>query len=225
MKFPGVLLTVVLTTCLLRAEDRSAFGNGEGVSGSVQALVVQQDGKVVIGGTFTAVNGVPRQNLARLNADGTLDAAFLPQTIDGPNGPVAALLLLPDGSILAGGDFSAVGNLIRGDLVKFKPDGTADADFGKMEGGVATNGSVAALALQPDGSIIVGGTFTTFYGQPRRGIARLGADGTVARADPGLENLNGKVVALGTNSQGMAFAGGNFAVPTQNAHGILRLSH
>lgn len=225
MKFPGVLLTVVLTTCLLRAEDRSAFGNGEGVSGSVLALVVQQDGKVVIGGTFTAVNGVPRQNLARLNADGTLDAAFLPQTIDGPNGPVGALLLLPDGSILAGGDFSAVGNLIRGDLAKFKPDGTADADFGKMEGGVATNGSVAALALQPDGSIIVGGTFTTFYGQPRRGIARLGADGTVAQADPGLANLNGKVAALGTNSQGMTFAGGTFAVPTQNAHGILRLSH
>ncbi len=225
MKFLGVLLIVVLTPCLLRAEDRSAFGNGEGVSGSVLALVVQQDGKVVIGGAFTAVNGVPRQNLARLNADGTLDAGFLPQTIDGPNGPVAALLLLPDGSILAGGDFSSVGNLIRGDLVKLKPDGTADADFGKMEGGVATNGSVSALALQPDGSIIVGGFFTTFYGQPRRSIARLGADGTVAGAGRESENLSGKIAALGVGPQGAAFAGGAFSTPTQNAHGILRLSH
>lgn len=225
MKYFFVPLILLATSALLRAEDRSAFGNGEGVNGEVLALAVQPDGKVVIGGIFTAVNGVTRQNLARLNADGTLDAGFIRQSVEGPNGPVAALLVLPDGSILAGGNFSSVGNLVRGDLVKYTPDGTADAEFGAMEGGVATNGSVSALALQPDGSIVVGGSFTTFYGQPRRSVARLNADGTVAKAGRESDTLSGKVGALGTGQEGAAFAGGSFSSPGQSAHSILRLSH
>ena len=225
MHFFTVSLCLLVGSCLLRAQDSPAFGKGEGVNGNVLALAVQPDGKVVIGGAFTAVNGVPRQNLARLNPDGSLDAGFIAQAGEGPNGPVAALLLFPDGSVLAGGNFTTAGNLVRGDLVKFRADGTADAQFGGMEGGVATNGSVAALALQPDGSIIVGGNFTTFYGQPRRGIARLNADGTVAKAGRESQTLNGSVAALGLDLQGNVFAGGHFSEPAQSARGVLRLSH
>lgn len=225
MKHIFVPLGLLLASCLLPAQDLSAFGNGEGVTGEVLALVAQKDGQIVLGGSFTAVNGVPRQNLARLNADGTLDAGFISQAAEGPNGPVAALLLLPDGSVIAGGDFTTAGNLVRGDLVKFKPDGTVDAKFGAMEGGIATNGSVSALALQPDGSIIVGGNFTTFYGQPRRGVARLNVDGTVAKAGKESETLNGRVRALGAGLEGAVFAGGDFSSPGQRARGILRLSH
>ncbi len=218
---PFILLFSVL---LLPAQDSPGFGKGEGVNGSVLALTVQPDGKVIIGGSFTAVNGVPRQNLARLNADGTLDAGFISQAVEGPNGPVAALLLLPDGSVIAGGNFSTAGNLVRQDLVKFKADGTADAQFGSMEGGGATNGSVSALAAGTDGSLIVGGSFTTFYGQPRRNIARLNADGTVAKAGRESDLLNGSVLALAVDSAGAAFAGGKFSDPGQNARSILRLS-
>lgn len=225
MKHTFALLGLFLASCLLPAQDLSAFRDGEGVTGSVLALVVQKDGQVIIGGAFTAVNGVPRQNLARLNADGTLDAGFIPQAVEGPNGPVAALLLMPDGSVIAGGDFTSAGNLVRGDLVKYKPDGTADAEFGAMEGGVATNGSVSALALQPDGSIVVGGSFTTFYGQPRRGIARLNGDGTVAKAGKESDTLSGKVSALGIGKNGAVFAAGAFSYPGQSARSILWLGH
>lgn len=225
MKQLFVPLGFFLASCLLPAQDVSAFGNGEGVRGEVLAMVVQKDGQIIIGGSFTAVNGVPRQNLARLNVDGTLDAGFIPQAAEGPNGPVNALLLLPDGSLIVGGDFSSAGNLVRGDLIKYKPDGTVDPKFGDMEGGVATNGSVTALALQPDGSMVVGGSFTTFYGQPRRSIARLNADGIVAKSGKESDTLSGKVSALGTGREGAVFAGGSFSYPGQNAHGILRLSH
>lgn len=225
MKHTFAILGFLLASSLLPAQDLSAFRNGEGVTGSVLALVAQKDGQIIIGGAFTAVNGVPRQNLARLNADGTLDAKFIPQAVEGPNGPVAALLLLPDGSVIAGGDFTSAGNLVRGDLVKYKPDGTADAEFGAMEGGVATNGSVSALALQPDGSIVVGGSFTTFYGQPRRSIARINPDGTVAKAGKESDTLSGKVSALGIGQEGAVFAAGSFSYPGQSARSILRLSH
>ena len=42
------------------------------------ATAVQPDGKILIGGSFSSVLGVPRNNIARLNTDGTLDIAFNP---------------------------------------------------------------------------------------------------------------------------------------------------
>jgi len=206
------------------AQTADSFGSGEGVEGRVLALVAQPDGKVVLGGSFTAVNGVPRQNLARVNADGSVDTTFIPQAVEGPNGPIAALLLLPDGSIIAGGDFTTAGNLNRSDLVKIAPDGKADATFGAQEGGVATNGSIAALARLPDGSIAVGGNFNTFYGLPRRGIAKILPDGTVAQATPSLPMLNGSVAALASTPAGGVVAGGEFTAPTQTAQSLLRLA-
>lgn len=216
---------LLLLGCLpLHAESNSAFGSAEGINGEVLCIVVQKDGKVVIGGAFSAVNGVPRQNLARLNPDGSLDEGFISQSVMGPNGPVAALLLLPDGGILAGGNFNSAGNIERTDLVKFHADGTADAGFGAQEGGVATNGSIAALALLPDGSIVVGGNFTTFYGKPRRGIALLNAAGDVAAGPKQSGTLNGFVAALGLDPGGNPLAAGKFSDPAQNARGILKFA-
>lgn len=213
----------VLSVAPAFSQSEVSFGSGEGVNGEVLALVVQPDGKVVIGGAFSAVNGVPRQNLARLNADGSLDAGFISQAVEGPNGPVLALLLLSDGSVLAGGNFSSAGNLVRSDLAKFRADGSADAGFGAQEGGVATNGSVAALAALPDGSILVGGNFNTFYGKPRRGIAKLGPDGSVVEGPHASSVLNGSVAALGASPAGDAYVAGRFTDPSQNARSILRL--
>jgi uncharacterized delta-60 repeat protein len=218
----AVALAGILCSPPVRGE--TGFGSGEGVTGEVLAIATQKDGKVVIGGSFTAVNGVTRQNLARLNPDGSLDTSFIPQSVLGPNGPVAALLILPDGAILAGGNFETAGNLPRTDLVKFSSDGVADPSFGAQEGGVATNGSIAALALQPDGGIIVGGNFSTFYGKIRHGIARLNPDGSVAAAFRQSETLSGSVAALTVAPDGTAFAGGRFSDPSQNAHSILKPS-
>ena len=217
---------LLLPFCLLPLSGApdAGFGSGEGVNGEVLCIAVQTDGKAVIGGLFTAVNGVPRQNLARLNPDGSLDKEFISQSVMGPNGVVAALLALPDGSILAGGNFNTACNLQRADLVKFHPDGTADATFGAQEGGVATNGSVAALALLPDGSIVVGGNFSSFYGKPRRGIALLNADGSVAEGPKQAAALSGFIAALGLTPEGEALAVGKFSDPGQTARGILKLA-
>jgi hypothetical protein len=218
------LLTLLLALAAVPAfaQIEPGFGTGEGVNGEVLAIVVQKDGKVVIGGAFTAVNGVPRQNLARFNRDGSLDEEFIPRTELGPNGPVAALLVMPDGGILAGGNFSSAGNLVRRNLVKILSDGTADAKFGAQEGGDATNGAIAALALESDGNILVGGAFTSFFGSVRRGIARLTPDGTLATGPRQSTTLNGSVAALGICPDGSAIAGGAFSDSSQSARGILK---
>lgn len=199
---------------------QSAFDRDDGVEGSVAAMVVQPDGKIVIGGSFTAVNGVPRYNIARLNADGTLDPNFANSPEAGVTGPVQALALTSDGSIVVGGAFNQAGGVPILNLALYKADGTVDADFLKvLQPGVG--GAVLAVAVESDGSILIGGTFATVSGKPRRGIARLTADGSVTGPVPPKGEMTGKVEALAPLPAGGAVAGGNFELTTQNARSLL----
>src|SRR5207247_8427661 len=87
-----------------------------GTSG-VSSVAVHADGRVVIGGSFTAVGGRRRNYVAQLNADGTLDQAFQtdglsragvsgPPYIGGPG--VSALGLQCDGRLVLGGAFIVI---------------------------------------------------------------------------------------------------------------------
>ena len=75
------------------------------------AVAVQPDGKVLVGGQFAAVNGTNRNNIARLNANGSLDGTFNPGT--GADGAVRSVALQPDGNLLIGGDFTIVNGVAR----------------------------------------------------------------------------------------------------------------
>ncbi len=143
---------------------------------SVITLAFQSDGKILIGGNFTMINGSARQGIARLNTNGSLDASFNPTQLTG-NAAIAIvndIIVLPDDRILIGGRFTPGGVFQR--LLRLNNNGTIDATFTP---GV-TNGNVSDILRQPDGKILVGGTFTTtFNGQPRSGIARVNEDGTI----------------------------------------------
>ena len=152
--------------------DRS-FNPGTGANGPVYALARQPDGKILVGGQFTTINGVTRGGIARLNANGSLDASFNPGTgVGGIVGGsrVDALALQPDGKILVGGFFTTFNGLARSWIARLNSDGTVDTSFN-----AATSGAVQSFALQPDGKMLVGGGFNV----PRLGIARLNADGSV----------------------------------------------
>src|SRR6478609_7230404 len=79
-----------------------SFDPGLGVNGALNAVVVQADGKVIIGGQFTTVRGLLRTNLARLNADGSGDATFNPAN---EFDLVDSLVLQPDGKLLVGSQY------------------------------------------------------------------------------------------------------------------------
>jgi hypothetical protein len=73
-----------------------------GSSGAVSAIVLQTDGRVLVGGAFVALDGVARNRVGRLNSNGTLDAGFNPGS--GANATVYCLYQQPNGKILIGGD-------------------------------------------------------------------------------------------------------------------------
>src|SRR5207245_1536632 len=88
-------------------------GYDPNANSAVRVVVVQPDGKILIGGEFTTLspNGgaaVTRNRIARLNPDGTLDA-FNPNA----NVTVDAIAVQADGKILAGGAFSNIGGQTR----------------------------------------------------------------------------------------------------------------
>lgn len=171
----------------------STFADGlSGANRTVVGIALQQDGRILIGGDFTTVNGEPRNRIARLHPDGTLDESF-GRDLSGADGAVYCLALLGDGKILIGGDFSEINGLPRERVARLNQDGTVDAIFG--EGHAGADGSVGALAVQSDGKILIGGRFTNIAGSPRNRIARLHADG-------GLDDGFGKDLAGADESVG-----------------------
>jgi uncharacterized delta-60 repeat protein/uncharacterized repeat protein (TIGR01451 family) len=148
------------------------FDPGDGPDDIVRAVAIQSDGKVLIAGDFSYVDGVSRNSVARLNTDGSLDTTFDPG--DGADGPVYALVLQPDGRVLIGGDFSNVADVPRSRIGRLNADGSLDATF---DPGAGADDTIYSLAVQPDGNIIAGGIFTSFDQTRRVGLTRVFPNG------------------------------------------------
>ncbi|MBI5387363.1 MAG: trypsin-like serine protease [Verrucomicrobia bacterium] len=165
------------------------FSTGSGLDGTVFAIAMQDDGKILIGGEFTRVNGTNRFRIARLLPNGALDLSFDPA--GGMNAAVRAILFQPDGRIVAGGSFTGVNGTPRNYLARLNQDGSLDTDFLSLAASpnnVGANDSVYALALQVDGKILAGGDFTAFNNVTRKRLTRLRSDGTT---DPTINFGNG----------------------------------
>jgi uncharacterized delta-60 repeat protein len=158
------------------------FNAGTGVGAqSVYSVAVQSDGKVLIGGDFTTVNGTNRGGIARLNADGRLDSSFNPGTgVTGGNYVVASVAVQSDGKVLIGGNFATVNGTNRSRIARLNADGGLDGSF---HPGTGVTGSgvtiVDSVIVQPDGKVLIGGSFTSVNSTNRNRMARLNADGSL----------------------------------------------
>ena len=95
------------------------------IDGDVFDVLSQLDNKVVVVGDFSAVAGEERNSVARLNIDGSLDLAFDPG--EGPDGPVFAATLTPDGLVVIVGDFLFIDG-------RYSPSiAVLDAETGKVD--------------------------------------------------------------------------------------------
>jgi trimeric autotransporter adhesin len=181
-----------------------SFNPGSGANNSVYALAVQGDGKIIIGGGFTAYNGATRSYLARLNADGSLDAGFAPNF----NDAVYAVAVQKDGKVLIGGAFTSVNDVPCNYITRLNADGSLDATFTL---GTGANNAVYTIALQTDGKILIGGAFSFYNAVSRNGVARLNADGVLDTSfNPGSGASGGTVYTLAIQNDGKVLIGGYF---------------
>ena len=184
-----------------------SFDPVAGADAIIYALALQPDGNILIGGAFEHYRGTPRRGIARVTPSGALDTTFDPGEGLGLGEWIYALALQEDGKILIGGTFATYDGVARNHIARLNADGTLDATF---DPGAGTDSEVYAIALQPDGKILIGGAFTTCGGEPRAYVARLGAGGALdATFDPGL-GPNDRVESLAYLPGGKVLIGGYF---------------
>ena len=203
--------------------DPTASGRRVGVAGqgaSVNAIAVEPDGAVLIGGDFIGINGKRRNGVARLHADGSLDPS-----LDGlgVGGVVYALVRQADGKVLVVGRFSAADGQPHSVIVRFNPDGSLDPGFNATITG-APWAWANSLALQADDKIVVGGRFTKVNGIAITNLARLNADGTLDQSFDSAYSWGGDaswIFSIALQPDGKILVGGHFRAPHP---GVARLN-
>ncbi len=223
LPFAGLVLLVSLGAALdARSFTLPNDGFDPNANGIVNTLLIQPDGKLLMGGYFTQIHpyGNPisgHSYIARLNHDGTVDSGFSPNA----NDVVRVMALQPNGQIIVGGQFTTIqpggggAPVPRGYVARLNADGSLDNVFNPN-----ANGVVYAVAYQPNGQIVIGGSFTTV--QPggaaapttRNHIARFNSDGTL---DTGFDpNADRPVLSLAIDPSGKVLVGGGFTTLQPN---------
>jgi uncharacterized delta-60 repeat protein len=176
------------------------------LAGNIYAISRQTDGKVLIGGSFTSVGGTARSNVARLNADGSLDTSFVTGT--GANSLVESLAVQPDGKIIIGGEFTSYNGTAMKGIARLNSDGSLDTSFVV---GTGAEGGVFTIALQTDGKVLIGGVITTFNSVVVNNIARLNTDGSLDSSFATGTGVNATVRKVIVQPDGKVLVGGEFS--------------
>jgi uncharacterized delta-60 repeat protein len=175
-------------------------------------------GKTLIAGGFSVVNGQNRGQLARLNHDGSLDAAF--QVVS--DNWIGGATVEPDGKIMIYGHFNSVNGVPRTQLARLESDGSVDPEFDTSALGWI--GTLTCVASQADGKTVIGGSFHQVNGMSRTNLARLNRNGSLDvsfvpvafPSDPTVHTLLGQ-------PDGKLLVGGYFGFPDGRWTSVIRL--
>lgn len=171
------VLPLVLSTSLIAQVPIIDYGFlADDPSVVVNSVLVQPDGKILVGGVFFNYAGTGLDHLVRLNTDGTVDPTFNPGGT-GPGNGVSDMALMPDGRIVICGNFLNYNGTASCFVARVHANGTLDNSFNIPPNSI--NGAVLAIALHAENKVIAGGEFFTCYGHSSPHIVRFNTDGSV----------------------------------------------
>ena len=184
----------------------TTFNPGTGFNGSPYTLVVQGDGKVLVGGSFTQFNGTARSGIVRLNTNGSLDTTFNPGS--GTNGNIAnivnSIALQVDGKIIIGGWFTSYNGTSRNNIARIYANGTLDTAYNPS---TYFDRPLYSLAIQGDDKVIIGALNLTNY---TAFITRLNTNGTIDTVfNPGT-GPNSTITSMAVQGDGKVLISGEF---------------
>lgn len=196
------------------------FNVGTGINGAVYALKIQNDGKIVVGGSFTHYDGIACNRITRINSDGSIDPTFT--TVTGFNAPVRAIEVQQDGKIIVGGQFSTFNDSLRFKIVRLNSDGSLDDSF---DIGTGISGTVRTITILPDNRILVGGNFSGYNDSLVNHLVMLNTDGSMDFSfDAELTFGLGQVRASLLQNDGKILVGGSFtSFNNQSVNRIVRI--
>lgn len=195
------------------------FNIGLGADGTIEALIIQSDGKILVGGHFKTFNDLPFAGLVRLNADGSVDLSF--NIRNGFDKYVYAIALQSDQKIIVGGSFLTFDGISQKKIVRLNSNGSFDNTFESGTG--FSKGDVRAILIQPDDRILVGGSFSgTYKNVSSLRLIRLLPSGSYDNSFT--SKLNNTLFSMNFTEDYRLLIGGNFnSVSSISKHRIARL--
>ena len=166
----------VVKTIVVQPDGKILIG-GEGFNvGATDYFFARlmPDGRFYIGGDHGNIGAIQTRTVTRMNADGSVDTSFAIQSLD-YSGRALSIVVEPGGSIIAGGNFSGhtFGGGVRfGSLARFSSTGVVDTTF---DPGFESNNppAVESVLRRADGTIYAAGLFRSLHGSPVHGLVRL----------------------------------------------------
>lgn len=175
MFYNGVLANKFCKITSSSAIDNVFTANitGGGFNGIVRTMDVLNDGKIIVGGSFTSALSFPYNKLTCLNSNGSINTSF--NIGDGISGTVYAIKTTPNNKILVGGGFNFYNNVSQMSIIQLNPDGSKDANFVNGSGMFSTSFSpdVYCINIQADSNIVVGGEFTKYKDSLSKNLVRI----------------------------------------------------
>ena len=177
----------------------SGFTGGP-ISGQVNTMVVQADGRIVVGGWFLEYDGVTVNRIVRLMPNGERDTSF--HTGTGFDGPVDLVALQPDGRILVSGPFSQYNGASGNFFVRLLLNGDLDTTFTPFEPfPIFVGGVISDVEVLPDGS---------FYGGGANGVWKYQSDGSLDLS-VGFDGTSGSVEEIALRPDGRLLVVGDIS--------------
>ena len=197
-----------------------SYNLGAGFDGPVRAIKIDENGKALVVGFFKTFNGISRNGIARLNADGILDETFNPGA--GADNPVSDLVIQDDGKIIIVGDFTTYNGLNRVRIARILPNGDIDEGF---DPGIGPDFTVNSVDVLPNGNVVIGGDFKKYNLKPYAGIALLDSTGRLIEGFSVADGFNGSVKKVVAQPDLKLIVGGLFTTyQGQLANRITRLN-
>jgi uncharacterized delta-60 repeat protein len=186
----------------------TTFNTGTGANNQVYIVSIQNDGKILVGGTFTTFNGVSSNYLVRLNIDGSTDNTFNQGTgfDQGAFYGVKSISIQPDGKIIVGGGFVSYNGTPRSCIIRLNNNGSIDSSFNP---GTGADNHINTISIQTDGKIIIGGIFNTYNSVTKSGIARLNSNGSLDLTFNSGTGVYG-IISTAIQTDGKIIMGGDF---------------
>lgn len=171
----------------------------------VKAIKVLADGKILKANGPEEFSGNPSGSLVRLNANGSSDSSF---TAYAYNDGVYDVDVQSDGKIIAVGNFTTVNGVPQTRIVRLNTNGTVDGTFST---GAGLNAVAYSVLVQPNGEVLVGGSFNAYNGQSSSRLVGINPDGTKNPMFNVGSGFSGTVYSIENQSDGKILVGGGFS--------------
>ncbi len=144
-------------------------GSNSYYASNISSIVLQSDGKIIVGGSF------PNDIVCyRLNTDGSIDNSFNPGII--PNGYfIQSIAVQADNKIILSGNFASYNNIAIKNIVRLNTDGSIDNSFNTDIEMLDFTQGIGQVAIQQDGRIVINGFSQNHFNSI---LKRLNTDGT-----------------------------------------------